>query len=126
MGSRARWSRSTPSPPTLPSPARSDAPAPTTCWPSRPTSPRSEVEALFAAAEPAALDRATDLDKGHGRIEERTITVAREVDWLEGARRFPGELRLPDVACVVRVASRTELKVSSGSGPANTSPPDPP
>ena len=71
---------------------------------------RSEVEALFAAAEPAALDSATDLDKGHGRIEERTITVAREVDWLEGARRFPGELRLPDVACVVRVASRTELK----------------
>src|SRR4051794_4958797 len=50
------------------------------------------------------------LDKGHGRIEERTITVAREVAWLEGARRFPGELRLPDVACVVRVASRTELK----------------
>src|SRR5215212_5538121 len=31
-------------------------------------------------------------------------------DWLAGARRFPGELRLPDVACVVRVASRTELK----------------
>ena len=26
---------------------------------------RSEVEALFAAAEPAALDSATDLDKGH-------------------------------------------------------------
>src|SRR4051794_24750856 len=71
---------------------------------------RSEVEALFAAAEPAALDRATDLDKGHGRIEERTVTVARDVDWLEGARRFPGELRLPDVACVVRVCSRTELK----------------
>ena len=71
---------------------------------------RSEVEALFAAAEPAALDRATDLDKGHGRIEERTVTVARDGDWLEGARRFPGELRLPDVACVVRVASRTELK----------------
>jgi predicted transposase YbfD/YdcC len=99
---------------------------------------RSEVEALFAAAEPAALDRATDLDKGQGRIEERTITVARDVDWLEGARRFPGELRPascarrvapgelrpascarrvapgelrpPDVACVVRVASRTELK----------------
>ena len=36
--------------------------------------------------------------------------MARDVDWLEGARRFPGELRLPDVACVVRVASRTELK----------------
>src|SRR5215210_6496134 len=71
---------------------------------------RSEVEALFAAAEPAALESATDLDKGHGRIEERTVTVARDVDGLEGARRFPGALRLPDVACVVRVASRTELK----------------
>src|SRR4029453_3982704 len=52
----------------------------------------------------------TDLDKGHGRIEQRTVTVAREVDWLEGARRFPREVRLPDVACVVQVASRTELK----------------
>src|SRR5215210_8724369 len=71
---------------------------------------RSEVEALFAETDPAALDRDTDRDKGHGRIEERTVTVARDVDWLEGARRFPGELRLPDVACVVRVASRTELK----------------
>src|SRR5215213_4347196 len=54
------------------------------------------------AIEPAALDRATDLDKGHGRIEERTITVAREVDWLEGARRFPGELR--PASCARRVA----------------------
>jgi len=71
---------------------------------------RAEVEALFAEADPATLAVHTDLDKGHGRIEERRVTVAREVDWLSGARRFPGELRLPDVACVVRVASRTELK----------------
>lgn len=71
---------------------------------------RAEVEALFAGADPATLDTHADLDKGHGRIEERRVTVAREVDWLSGARRFPGELRLPDVACVVRVASRTELK----------------
>lgn len=71
---------------------------------------RAEVEALFAAADPATPAVHTDLDKGHGRIEERRVTVAREVDWLSGARRFSGELRLPDVACVVRVASRTELK----------------
>jgi predicted transposase YbfD/YdcC len=71
---------------------------------------RAEVEALFAEADPATLAVHTDLDKGHGRIEERRVAVAREVDWLSGARRFPGELRLPDVACVVRVASRTELK----------------
>src|SRR6185503_11049094 len=71
---------------------------------------RAEVAGLFAESDPATLDTDTDFDKGHGRIEQRTVTVARQVDWLEGARRFPGELRLPDVACVVKVASRTELK----------------
>jgi predicted transposase YbfD/YdcC len=71
---------------------------------------RSEIEAFFAEASPASLDSVTDVDKGHGRIEQRTVTVAHEVDWLNGDRRFPGELRLPDVAAIVRVASRTELK----------------
>jgi predicted transposase YbfD/YdcC len=36
--------------------------------------------------------------------------VAREVDWLGGDRRFPGELRLPGVAAIVKVESRTQLK----------------
>jgi predicted transposase YbfD/YdcC len=71
---------------------------------------RAEIEAFFAEAPAEALDTATDLDKGHGRIEERTVTVAREVDWLTGERRFPGEVRLPAVAAIVRVKSRTELK----------------
>jgi predicted transposase YbfD/YdcC len=71
---------------------------------------RAEIEAFFAEAPAAALDTATDVDKGHGRIEERTVTVAREVDWLTGERRFPGEVRLPEVAAIVRVKSRTELK----------------
>jgi predicted transposase YbfD/YdcC len=71
---------------------------------------RAEVEAFFAEAPAAALDTATDLDKGHGRIEERTVTVAREVDWVRGERRFPGEIRLPGVAALVRVANRAELK----------------
>jgi predicted transposase YbfD/YdcC len=71
---------------------------------------RAEIEACFAAADPASLDIVKDIDKGHGRIEERTVTIAREVDWLEGERRFPGELRLPDVATLVRVESKAELK----------------
>ena len=71
---------------------------------------RSEIESLFADASPASLESSMDVDKGHGRIEQRTVTVAREVDWLDGDRRFPGELRLPDVATIVRVASRAELK----------------
>jgi predicted transposase YbfD/YdcC len=71
---------------------------------------RAEIEAFFAQAPGASLERFTDLDKGHGRIEERTVTLAREVDWLSGDKRFPGELRLPGVATIIKVASRTELK----------------
>ena len=71
---------------------------------------RAEVEAYFAEAPASALDTFDDLDKGHGRIEQRAVTVAHEVDWLGGDRRFPGELRLPDVAAIIRVQSRIELK----------------
>lgn len=71
---------------------------------------RAEVEAYFAEAPASALDTFADIDKGHGRIEQRTVTVAKEIDWLGGDRRFPGELRLPDVAAIIRVQSRTELK----------------
>ena len=71
---------------------------------------RAEIEAYFDTAPAAVLETARDLDKGHGRIEERTVTVGREADWLAGERRFPGELRLPGAKTIVRVRSRTELK----------------
>jgi predicted transposase YbfD/YdcC len=71
---------------------------------------RCEIESFFADAPPASIESTTDVDKGHGRIEQRTVTVAHEVDWLDGDRRFPGEVRLPDVATIIRVASRAELK----------------
>jgi predicted transposase YbfD/YdcC len=71
---------------------------------------RAEIETFFAEAPPALVESTTDVDKGHGRLEQRTVTLAREVDWLNGDRRFPGEVRLPDVATIVRVASRAELK----------------
>ncbi len=89
---------------------------------------RRDIETFFADAPEASLKRFADIDKGHGRIEQRTFTVAREVDWLTGVRRFPGELRLPDVASIIRVESKTELKdrcrfetrfyISSASGSA--------
>ena len=69
---------------------------------------RAEVEAAFAAA--TALDTHAGLDKGHGRIEERRMAVLRETDWLEGARHFPGELRLPNVACLLRAETRVESR----------------
>lgn len=71
---------------------------------------RAEIERYFDDAPQDSLDSYTDLDKGHGRIEERSVTVGRETGWLVGHRRFPGELRLPEVKAIVRVTSRTGLK----------------
>lgn len=71
---------------------------------------RREVEALFEATPKAPVEHFGDVDKGHGRIEQRDVSLLRQVDWLGGDRRFPGELRLPDVAAIVRVETRTQLK----------------
>ncbi|MBR7518357.1 ISAs1 family transposase, partial [Mycobacterium tuberculosis] len=62
-----------------------------------------------AEADPATLARSVDVDKGHGRVEERRLAVLRDVDWLSGDRRFPGELRLPGVAAIVRVETVAHL-----------------
>lgn len=67
---------------------------------------RAEVEAAFAVAHD--LETQVDLDKGHGRIEERRMSVLREIDWLQGDRRFPGELRLPGIACLLRAETHVE------------------
>jgi predicted transposase YbfD/YdcC len=71
---------------------------------------RAEVEALFNSVGPNQLEAITEHDKGHGRIEERIVSVVRETDGLDGERRFPGETRLPDAACLIRVERKTELK----------------
>ena len=74
---------------------------------------RNEVESLFVEADQPGLDprpdHDLDNDKGHGRIERRAVSVVADVDWLNGNRRFPGELRLPDARTVIRVRSRAEL-----------------
>ena len=78
---------------------------------------RGEVEAAFAAAPPAALRTDTAIDKGHGRIERRTVSLLREVGWLRGGeRRFPGEFRLPGPACLIRVEASSERGTGKAPG----------
>lgn len=84
-------------------------PAPIICSPSKPTS-RAEVESDFADAPQNQLDSHSATDKGHGRIEERTVTVSAETAWRAGERHFPGEFRLPQVKSSVRAACRSHLK----------------
>jgi predicted transposase YbfD/YdcC len=69
-----------------------------------------EIETYFDTAPPESLGQCHDTDKGHGRIETRIATVASEVDWLSGQRRYPGELRLPGIKTIVRIETKTELK----------------
>jgi predicted transposase YbfD/YdcC len=68
-----------------------------------------EIERFFADAAPEALECDVDVDKGHGRIEDRRVFVSRQVDWLQGDRRFPGEHRFPGLVTIAKVETRTEL-----------------
>jgi len=68
-----------------------------------------EIQRFFADPATAATQTFADLDKGHGRIEDRRVRVSRDVDWLVGERRFPGEPRFPHIAAVAKVETRTEL-----------------
>jgi len=70
---------------------------------------QGEIERFFADAPEQALDRHVDLDKGHGRIEDRRVFVSDDIAWLNGQRRFPGEHRFPKVAAIAKVETRTEL-----------------
>src|SRR3984957_8217097 len=69
-----------------------------------------EFDLFFKDADPGALDLVSHIDKGHGRIETRSTAVARQTEWLDGKRRFPGEFRMPGAAAIIRVQSRAELK----------------
>jgi predicted transposase YbfD/YdcC len=70
---------------------------------------QADVEAAFAAADKGQVEIDVDLDKGHGRIETRTVSVLRQVDWLDGGRRFPGEVRFVDARAIIKIAAWTEL-----------------
>ncbi len=67
---------------------------------------RAEVAAAFAATDPAQTHAAQD--KGHGRIEARHTAVIHDTDWLAGHHRFPGEMRLPGAACLIRATAEVE------------------
>ena len=71
---------------------------------------RQEIEDYFTDTPSGCLASHHEVDKGHGRIEERTVTVSTETGWLEGSRHFPGEFRLLGASCVLRVKARTQLK----------------
>ena len=73
----------------------------------------SEMERFFDDADEAAVDRHTDVDKGHGRIEERRCLVSAAIDWMDGERRFPGEYRFPKLAAIAMIETKAETKAGT-------------
>jgi predicted transposase YbfD/YdcC len=71
-----------------------------------------EIAAHFAdpAAHTTPFDTHEDADKGHGRVEVRTIQVSTTIDWLEGERRFPGENRFAQASLIARVTCEVHAK----------------
>lgn len=62
---------------------------------------RADIKSCFNDAPTRSLDRRTEHDEGHGRIE-----AIREVKWLSGNRRFPAAA--PDLTSIVRVRAATQ------------------
>jgi predicted transposase YbfD/YdcC len=48
------------------------------------------------------------VEKGHGRIETRTYTASKAVDWIVSDRSYPGQPRFTNIKMIVKVDSRTE------------------
>lgn len=75
----------------------------------------AEIERFFTDAPAAAVDAHRDIDKGHGRIEERICRLSRQVDWLSGERRFPGEYRFEKIAVIAMIEARVETKARTST-----------
>lgn len=79
---------------------------------------RAEAEAVFAAGQapkthnvddpiPPAIEQATQVDAGHGRLETRTVKVMSAfADWVPSAERWPG------ISTLICIESRREELLS--------------
>jgi predicted transposase YbfD/YdcC len=70
---------------------------------------QAEIASYFDTVPPGQLKTASDLDKDHGRIEMRRVSVAHEVDWMSSNRRYPGEYRFTKLATLIRVEATREI-----------------
>ena len=73
-----------------------------------------EIERFFEDGR-EVLDTSLDVDKGHGRIEERRCRVCTNVAWMNGDRRFPGEYRFPKLALVAMIETTTQTRTGPRS-----------
>jgi len=68
----------------------------------------ADVVDYFRTAPAAELVSKTTVEKGHGRIETRTYTASKVVDWIVSARSYPGQPRFTTIKSIVKIDTRTE------------------
>ena len=68
----------------------------------------ADIKSYFQTAPSGEVERAETLGKDHGRLEERSYTVSRVVDWYTAERSYPGAPRFPKLATIGMVDSRIE------------------
>jgi predicted transposase YbfD/YdcC len=68
----------------------------------------ADVIDYFRTAPAAELVTKTTIEKGHGRIETRTYTASKVVDWIVSERSYPGQPRFTTIKTIVKVDTRTE------------------
>lgn len=75
---------------------------------------------VFARGFEAELDRHSTIDKGHGRIEERTAWLSNDVHWLRDAEQWAGLSGLVAVQSkrTIRGQTTTERRYFICSGPS--------
>jgi predicted transposase YbfD/YdcC len=68
----------------------------------------ADVVDYFRTAPAAELVTKTTVEKAHGRIETRTYTASKVVDWIVSERSYPGQPRFTTIKTIVKVDTRTE------------------
>jgi predicted transposase YbfD/YdcC len=68
----------------------------------------ADLRSYFETAPAAEVERCQTLGKEHGRLETRTHTVSKVVDWIASERSYPGAPRFPKLATIAMVESRIE------------------
>ncbi len=68
----------------------------------------ADVEDYFRTAPASELISKTSVEKGHGRIETRTYTGSRRVDWIVSERSYPGQPRFNTIKTILKVYARAE------------------
>jgi predicted transposase YbfD/YdcC len=68
----------------------------------------AEVEDFFRTAPANETATTTTLEKGHGRIETRIVTVSAKTAWIVSDRSFPGQTKFKNIQTIIKVVRRTE------------------